>query len=354
MRIVVNDIAANEGGALTVVRDFYNYIVESDDDNEWIFLLGELILEERDNIRIITLPQIKKSRIKKLFFDYLLGKKFIEKLNPDCVLSLQNIITFGLRCPQFVFVHQAIPFQKIKKFSFFRSEERKLAIYQYLIGTVIKHSIKKADVVFVQTDWMKQAICESCDINESKVIKVSPNFKPITEMNCQEIFNRNNFFYPTANFIYKNNECLYLACKLLDTDAVDYKLKMTMKKENLIESEKIDFVGRLKYEDVIKEYRASTLIFPSYIETFGYPLIEARAVGAIILASNTPFAHEVLEGYENAYYFDPFKPDELATLMKQVIKGDIQKEKCTFECNERGINTWSIIMERIKDCESCS
>ena len=70
-----------------------------------------------------------------MFFDYLLGKKFIEKLNPDCVLSLQNIITFGLRCPQFVFVHQAIPFQKIKKFSFFRSEERKLAIYQYLINS---------------------------------------------------------------------------------------------------------------------------------------------------------------------------------------------------------------------------
>ena len=63
MRIVVNDIAAQKGGALTVLKDFYNYVKENDTENEWIFLLGEKLLEETDNIKIITLPKIKTGDI---------------------------------------------------------------------------------------------------------------------------------------------------------------------------------------------------------------------------------------------------------------------------------------------------
>ena len=69
---------------------------------------------------------------------------------------------------------------------------------------------------------------------------------------------------------------------------------------------------------MISRYRRATLVFPSYIETFGYPLAEARQAGTIVLAADTPFAREVLDGYENAYYFDPFKPEELADLMEVI------------------------------------
>ena len=46
MRIVVNDIAASKGGALTVLKDFYSCVRENDKENEWIFLLGDNLLEE--------------------------------------------------------------------------------------------------------------------------------------------------------------------------------------------------------------------------------------------------------------------------------------------------------------------
>ena len=65
------------------------------------------------------------------------NKKFVKNLNPDVVLSLQNIITFGLKVPQAVYIHQSIPFQNSKKFSFLKSKERGLAVIQYLIGAII-------------------------------------------------------------------------------------------------------------------------------------------------------------------------------------------------------------------------
>ena len=143
MRIVVNDIAASTGGALTVLKEFYNFVKQSDRENEWIFLLGDHLLEETDNIKIRVLKDVKASGFKKLVFDFFTGKDYICKLEPDIVVSLQNIITFGLQVPQIVYIHQSIPFQKVKKFSFLKKSERKLAVYQHLIGRIIKLSAKK-------------------------------------------------------------------------------------------------------------------------------------------------------------------------------------------------------------------
>ena len=93
MRIVVNNIAASTGGAMTVLRDFYRCVCENDTENEWIFLLNDRYFEETDNVKIIPLPEIKKSGIKKMLFDFVTGRKFISALNPDVVFSMQNIIT---------------------------------------------------------------------------------------------------------------------------------------------------------------------------------------------------------------------------------------------------------------------
>ena len=69
MRIVVNDIAASKGGAMTVLRDFYTCVCEHDHENEWIFLLGDRYFTDTANVKILTLPEVKKNRLKKLLFD---------------------------------------------------------------------------------------------------------------------------------------------------------------------------------------------------------------------------------------------------------------------------------------------
>ena len=53
MRIVVNNIAASKGGAMTVLKDFYSCVCENDKQNEWIFLLNSKYFEETENVKII-------------------------------------------------------------------------------------------------------------------------------------------------------------------------------------------------------------------------------------------------------------------------------------------------------------
>lgn len=342
MRIVVNDIAASTGGAMTVLRDFYNAVCKYGGENEWIFLLGDRYFEETDNVKIVILPEIKKSRIKKLVFDFFTGRRFIEKLNPDAVFSLQNIITFGLKVPQTVYIHQSIPFQAVKRFSFLKPSERNLAVIQHLIGKIIKLSAKKSDRVIVQTQWMKDAVCKTCRLPQSKTHTALPSINRADIV--KGIPNSKSFFYPTADEIYKNNDCIYKASGILENKGIDHHITLTLPSER--STDRITCTGRLPYDEVVGRYCTSTLIFPSYIETFGYPLAEARMVGAIVLASDTPFSREVLDGYENAYFFDPFSPDELADLMEKVALGEIEKlDVADCKC-ERG-DSWAQVIDYI-------
>ncbi len=343
MRIVVNDIAASKGGALTVLKDFYNCVRENDTENEWIFLLGDNILEETDNIKIMTLPEIKGNRMKKLIFDLFTGRKFMKKLKPDLIFSLQNTIVFGMKVPQIIYLHQSIPFQTIKNFSFFKSSERSLAVCQYLIGGIIKKSVKACDKVIVQTKWMKEAVMEQCRLPKEKIVQVAPTVADISSYDTSRPFNKNSFFYPTAPAIYKNNAAIYKACEILKKNHADFDVTLTLT-ENF-GKDNIHCVGRLPYGEVIEKYAESTLIFPSYIETFGFPMAEARKVGTIVLASDCPFSREVLDNYESAYFFDPFKPEELAELMERVMTGDIvKKEFHTIPLFELG-NSWKKIIQ---------
>ncbi len=341
MRIVVNDIAASKGGALSVLKDFYSAVKNTDNDNEWIFLLGDNYLEETDNIKVITLPEIKKNRFKKLWFDFVGGKRFIKKLKPDVVFSLQNIITFGLNVPQVAYIHQSIPFQDSKKFSFFNNRERGLAVVQYLIGAIIKLSAKKAQHVIVQTNWMKDAVSQKAKIESNKISVVMPRINIDVAENDGDLFT-NQFFYPTSNAIYKNNSCIVKASEILYSRGIkEFNVQMTVS-QNLHPA--IFSSGYIDRSEVLEKYKTSVLIFPSYIESCPFPLVEARRLNSLILASNCPFSHEILKDYKNAYFFDPFNPVELADLMEKVIIGEIKKVE-SDDLFENGEDGWLGIIE---------
>ena len=149
----------------------------------------------------------------------------------------------------------------------------------------------------------------------------------------------------TSVDIYKNNGAIFKASAALEREGIEHTATMTLPEELCAGC--VRCVGRLPYDEVLCYYQRATLVFPSYIETFGYPLAEARKVGTVVLAADTPFARELLEGYENGYFFDPFRPGELAELMKKVITGDItRKEVCDEDPPES--DSWLDVLELVK------
>lgn len=347
MRIVVNDIAAEKGGALSVLKSFYNYVKDHDYENEYIFLLSGNYVEETDNIKVVVKNDIKKSGLRKLKFDFFSGKRFISSFNPDYVLSLQNIITFGLKCRQGVYVHQSIPFQKEKKFSLLKSSERGTAVIQKFIGSIIKKSVKKADDVFVQTNWMKENVAEMCRVNADKISVVPFETELPADIDKATDYPNKKFFYPaTFEGVYKNHEVIYQAIDILKNDGFeDFEVVLTLPVDSQPKRSNIKHCGLVDKQTLFEQYINSVILFPSYIETIGLPLLEAKAVNSLILAADCQYSRETLNGYKNAYFFNTFKPNELAELMKRVINKEIKLYSNDY--NEVNSDGWNVITDRI-------
>ena len=85
-------------------------------------------------------------------------------------------------------------------------------------------------------------------------------------------------------------------------------------------------VGGLTQEQVMQMYTKTVLIFPSFIETFGMPLLEARMTGTPICAGHSCFAKEIIGDYEKAEWFMCNDVNSIADSMKRIIDNDINKK----------------------------
>jgi len=74
---------------------------------------------------------------------------------------------------------------------------------------------------------------------------------------------------------------------------------------------------------------AKALVFPSFYEGFGWPIIEAQACGCPVFASNRPPMTEV--GGEGAFYFDPEDPEGASALIAGKINDCAELRKAGFE-----------------------
>ena len=339
MKIMVFNVPAESGGALTILENFYDEVKHSKEDVEWIFVLSTPEFKETKNIKVLNYKWIKKNWVFRLFFDYFVAPKIVKENSPDKIFSLQNVSIPRTNIKQTIYVHQPLPFTKVK-FKF--NKNPKLWIYQNVIAKSIYRSIKKADKVIVQMNWFAEE-CEKKVKGSIKKIKVLPpkvfieksiiegiNYKPDHEKLTT------NFFFPAGSYVYKNHEVIVKACEELKSRGItDYSVMFTLngnentqisklmkKKENL--NLPIQFIGNLSKKDVYQEYLNSILVFPSFIETFGLPLLEMRILNGKIIASDTNFSREILENYNSAEYFQYDDFIGLADLMQKYISSSYE------------------------------
>jgi len=332
MKIMIFDVPASTSGALTILEEYYKSAINSTNSNlQWIFVVGIPRFEETENVRVLRYPWIKKSWFHRIVFDWFIAPKLVMKYRPDEILSLENILVpfVSRKIKQTLYVHQSLPFVEYK-FSF--KDNKLYWTYQNIIGRLIINSIKKADEVIVQTNWMKEACSEKAKVNPGKIRVEPPELNiEIKKYFSGEESSLRTFFYPASPNAYKNHKIILEACKKLKELGIDdYRVVLTLNgHENkyaleLYEAARqnglpIEFIGSLKREEVYEWYSKSVLIFPSYIETFGLPLLEAKLHKAPIIASNTAFSREILGDYENVWFFEPFDADELCEIMLSVM-----------------------------------
>ena len=320
MKIIVYDIAVSKGGGGESILDQYFNQAISDTENEWWFFvsLDKYKNAENDRVHVVYVDVKSSSKIKSYFlrkkYEIFELKKAIKAIEPDEVISLQNMVVPWAKCKQTVYLHQSFQFAPVK-YSFFRKEERSFAFRQHIVCWFIKHNLHKADKVIVQTNWMKKAVAEWVHYPEEQIVVERPVFVPLVSESKIEKLN-NVFFFPAHAYLNKNHQVIIEACKLLKKKGInDYHVQFTFSPDSGIVAKKlfneiqkeelpIEFIGHLDKKTLFQKYQTSIMLFPSYVETFGLPLLESKTFGGRIIASNLPFAHEILDGYDSVTFVE--------------------------------------------------
>lgn len=338
MRILVLATAARFGGALTVLQSLHTFAVRNATVHDWVFLVGPGVLSPAPGVEVVVDERLQRSRYRRLALDLGLGKGAIAAHKPDVVVSLHNTMPPGLKARTVLYVQQSIPFQDEMDFSFLNSAQRGLATYQNIIGALIKNSVRKCDLVVVQSQWMRSAIQKTVrdDVTDIVVATVAV---PEVHVRDRSDFDPRAFIYPTNGVVYKNDQVILDAVELIP--AAHVTLTTTGPPRPGVE-----FAGRLPREELLRRMAAATLVFPSLFETVGLPLLEARCLGVPILAADLPYAHEALEGYSNVAYFDPRDPVALAALMRHVIQGGMAPTTPSTIAKDAG--GWAHVLQAIE------
>jgi glycosyltransferase involved in cell wall biosynthesis len=193
-----------------------------------------------------------------------------------------------------------------------------------------------ADIFIVQTLSMHNAV-QRC-IGRVTPIKVLPFLDKLdlgeneSETPQQKCF---DFIYVADGVPHKNHVTLLDAWVILAKEGIKPSLVLTLgirdqilvdaiekvkKSHNL----QIHNVGAVSRERVFNLYRMSrALIFPSKIESFGIPLVEAVKFGLPIIASELDYVRDVCIPIET---FDPDSPVSIARAIKRFLNIENQSE----------------------------
>lgn len=99
----------------------------------------------------------------------------------------------------------------------------------------------------------------------------------------------------------------------------DYTGELKSLARELGVGERLDFIGPVGIDELRVLYqRAEALVYPSLLEGFGLPLLEAMACGAPVIAAEASCLPEV--GGDGALYFPPQDAGSLAAQMKVVAE----------------------------------
>lgn len=330
MNILVIDLAAEHSGALNLLQCIHKEIVDYGKDN-FFLMISVPQLDESSNLKIFRYPQVKKSWIKRLYYDSIGAWCLAKKYKADMILSLQNTLLCPTNCFKVLYMQQSL--QYLDENNTMREDGFKLWFRKKIIGKIINLSSKYADVIFVQTQWIKERLMRDIDCSDEKITVIEPN----TNIDRQKYRYRggsrcNRFFYPAGAMPYKNHMVILRASKLLKEEGInDFTVTFTFEgNSEYIRQLKgyvnkydlpVEFAGRLPHEEVLQRYTESVLIFTSEIETFGFPLREMSIVGGPIIATDRPYSNDVVGDYKNTVFVEHKNADALKEAMKMFVTG---------------------------------
>ena len=207
----------------------------------------------------------------------------------------------------------------------------------YIYNLVVKSAAQRADKIIAVSNFTKKDVISLLAVKEDKikVIYEGFNLPSSTEGECQKLLERQGIgdeflLYVGAAYPHKNLEKLIQAFEMICSRTPGLQLVLVGKlnffyerlKQYVLDNHSeinnlIIFTGYLSDQELSCLYqRAKLYVFPSLIEGFGLPPLEAQAYNLPVVSSDSSCLPEVLG--DSAIYF---KPDDFKDMAEKIMLG---------------------------------
>ncbi len=332
-KIIFNCSTNIQGGP---VQNAANFILETQNDHEFEFYyfispqIYSMISNSFKNKRNCFL--IKKSPSKNLRW-----RKFIKNkenlIKPDLVFTMagpsyvkfKNKHLMGCSNPYLLFAN-------INDVRFGRSYTETLlrilrTIYQ-------KYFIKKADFYIFQTEYSKEVFYKKYKFPKKNLFYVpnaigflNYNNRQIQTSSIPKVKTKIRVLCPFENYPHKGLHTLPIVDNILKRSGIKVEFQVTISLDDLNKRQfstfkkikNINFIGRQKYDEMIKTYAENDLVFlPSVLEVFSSVTIESLYFKKPLVLSDKKFNREIIDEY--GIYCNPFSPQDCANKIIQGYK----------------------------------
>ena len=318
------------------IHESFRRITQGHPEHEFIFIFdrpyhSKFIYSENITPVIVT-PATRHPLLWKWWFDIKIPS-VLKKYGADVFVSPDGFCSLNTEVPQCVVVHD-LSFLHYPSFI----KKSHLLFYKHFTGKFLA----KAKSIATVSGFSKKDIIDHYEISENKIDVVfsaaKDIFKPVSpgikeEIKKQYTEGKEFFLHTGAIHPRKNLENLLKAFSIFKKrQQSSYKLVLAGRLAWKYES----FIGKLKtykfrndvvFLNYINEYvlakltaSAYAMVYPSFFEGFGVPVLEAMQCGVPVITSSDSSMQEIAG--DSALYVNPVNFLELAEAMMRLYKDE--------------------------------
>jgi len=320
MNIFVNASNIHTGGGKVILNDFISATKYFDQINFKIYVDSRYNSTEFER-RNVSFNITKKKQRFLVCFE-------IEKQthNDDIVIYLTNIPPIIRHKCKTVLVQSnrfVIDYFSLSGFSILTKIRINVEKFLFFIN---KNNV---DYIVVQSNSMS-SVLQKKGVDKNKLLIIAymkiDEQEKITNVNHRR--QNNIFLYVSSDEPHKNHKNLIEAWCLLSEENIYPKLILTINKNTSLHSSiikkvekyglNIDFIPNSERKNILNLYKQSTaLIFPSFLESYGLPLVEANHYKLPVIASELDYVRDILDPVET---FDPNSAKSISRSLKRFLK----------------------------------
>jgi glycosyltransferase involved in cell wall biosynthesis len=254
----------------------------------------------------------------------------------DVLLTPSNVGLLGARIPQVVVVQAPLAVPSI------RASHRDVPVdrpHRAYHRVVLGPSLRRAEAVVAVTEWLRGELLRSVPgLDPARVHVVPEGVDPVTVVPANDRLGAPpTILFVSTLFPYKGaaplidalgrlhavHPALGWTCRIVgrDPSGGETSRGLRARATELGVASRVAIVGAVPHADIGREYAAAELfVYPSQLESFGLPPLEAMAAGVPVITSDAPSVREVVD--DGARVVDVTDPDQFAAAIAELLMSD--------------------------------